>query len=133
MLVALIQWLIFSVVIALLPLLFNLLRDIVRSHGISLVRLFSHGELLIVSAAISASSLGHLFCATKPSSIPNMVAGGACVVVLLIASFLFADISAAWHSNPAVSLNSKAICIGSIIVFGCAVVASTSCVLMGKV
>lgn len=133
MLEALIQWIIFSVVIALLPLLFNLLRDIGKGEGINLVRLFSHGELLLVSAAISAGSLGHLFGAENPSSIPKVVSGGSCVVVLMIASFWFADISGAWQSNPTLTLNSKAVCVGSIIIFTCAVFASSSCVLLGKV
>ena len=133
MLQAFIQWLIFSVVIALLPLLCNLLRDIRKGDGIALVRLFSHGELLLVSAAISASSLGHLFGAKNPSNVLlNILAGGAGVGVLMVASFWFADVSAACHSNPTESIDSKAICVGSIIVFVCAVAASSSCVLLGK-
>ena len=133
MLEAMIEWVMFSVVIALLPLLFNLLRALGKGEGMSLSRLFSHGELLLVSAAISAAGLGHLFDAQSPAIILRVVSGGACVVVLMIASFWFADISGAWDSNPAVRLNLKVICVGSIIIFTCGVIASSCCVLLGEV
>ena len=117
MLEYLIRWIIFSVVIALLPLLFNLLRNIGRGENIGFVRLFSHGELLLVSAAISAGALGQLFGVGSSLSIIKILAGGSCVTIVMVASFWFADISGAYLSNPPVTLNIKAICIGSIIVF----------------
>lgn len=131
MIESLVRWVIFSVIVALLPLGFNLLRDIGRGRGVSFVRLFSHGELLLVSAAISAGALGQLFGVRESLSIAKVISGGACVVILTLASLWFADISGAGDSKP--SLDTKAICKGSMIIFACTVIASCCCVALGKV
>ena len=53
-------WFAFSVVLALLPLLVNLLMFHVDGKPIAWFELVSHGELFLVAAALSADGLGRL-------------------------------------------------------------------------
>jgi hypothetical protein len=53
-----VHWLIFSVVMALLPLIFNSLSLATIGNLLNLSLLLSHGGLLIVSATLSASGIG---------------------------------------------------------------------------
>jgi len=125
------RWLIFSVVIALLPLAFNLLRFSSRGTPLSLLTILSNGELLLISAAIAAAAAGELFASGQNYIKAKLFAGGGCVIVLILASFLFADISVAIASGEKIS--QEAVSTNSIVIFILTVVASGSCVALSEV
>jgi hypothetical protein len=125
----LIRWIIFSVIITLTPLFYNVLRNIGRGKGVNLVKLVANGELLLVSAAISAGALGHLFGSEGTMGRSEILSGGGCVWVLMIATYWFADVSELRESGGGAE---KAIATGSLIIFIIAVIAGFFCVLLGQ-
>jgi hypothetical protein len=125
-----VRWLIFSVVIALLPLAFNYIRILIQGTNPTLVVLLSRGELLLVSAAIAAAAIGELIASGEEWRIAKYVAGGGCVSVLFLTSALFAEISNATYSGAAV--NSALISSSSALLFGFAVVSSASCIVLAE-
>jgi hypothetical protein len=56
----LVRWLIFSVVISLLPLLFRFALEATDGKSPTLSDLLSQGELLLISSAIAAAAVGEL-------------------------------------------------------------------------
>ena len=82
MIECLIQWMIFSVIIALMPLVFNAIRRTMKGQGIDIFEICSEGELLLISAAIAAASLGELFGAENSHNIAKLISGGSCIIIL---------------------------------------------------
>lgn len=130
MLEKLVRWLIFSVVIALLPLAFNLLNIISQENTISFYLIFSHGELLLVSAAITATAIGELVASGKNKAIAKLISGGCCTVDLIVASYWFSLISTS--ISMSIPVNSKMVAQGSIAIFLFSVLASGSCIALSE-
>ena len=132
MLEKVIRWLIFSVLIALLPIGFNYLSMKTKSIPTSLEIICAQGELLIVSAALNAAALGELF-GSGPASlmIAKIIAGGVCVIILLLTSLWFADIAATILLNK--PLDANIIMKGSLFAFFGTVAASGSSVALSEV
>ena len=97
----LVRWLVFSVAIALLPLAFNGLKVLGRGETLTFVSLCSRGELLLISAAISAAAIGELVGRGGGKAIPKLLAVGSCVIILALASWWFADVSFAINYGEA--------------------------------
>jgi hypothetical protein len=91
----LVKWLIFSVILALLPLAFNYLRLEMRGQDATLQALLGNGELLLVAAAISAAAIGEVIGSGKAYGAPKFLAGGGALMILALASMQFADVAAA--------------------------------------
>src|ERR1700722_8075371 len=90
------RWLIFSVVISLLPVLFSLLAQVtMKGNPISLGTLGGHGEFLLISVAILAASLGEGIGRKMDgrSTFPYILAEGVNAIFLILAAFWFAYIS----------------------------------------
>lgn len=124
----LLRWLIFSVILALLPLVFNYLHVVTRGGAPTFDVLLGQGQLLLVVAAISGSALGNLFGSGKNWLGGKMVAGGGSLCILALSSYYFADITAA-SSN----LNFHFIAISSLAFFACAVGSAAGCVALAEV
>ena len=127
----LVRWLVFSVAISLLPLVFNFLRAYGRGATPSLIDLNAHGELLLISAAIAAAAIGELVASGGRYQIAKIIAGGGCVLVLAVASLWFADISAPTSSGALVDY--VRVSNASTVVFMFTVISSASCVVLSEV
>ena len=117
-----VKWIVFSVIISLLPLVFNLLSALNRQKEASLSLLCSHGELLILSAAIAAGSIGELFGGGSERAILKIIAGGGCVAVLFVACLSFADVAQLPQPVPSV------VTVESITIFILTLISSASCI-----
>ncbi|MBN4056090.1 hypothetical protein JYT20_00040 [Rhodothermus sp. AH-315-K08] len=126
----LVKWLIFSVVLALLPIAFNAIHVLTRSGDPTLENLLGGGELLLVAAAISAASIGYLVPGGKDRPVRRIVAAGGAVIVLVMTSYYFADIAAAPVSPP---LDTSVITLLSGLFFLFAVLAGAGCVALEEV
>lgn len=85
-----------------------------------------HGELLLFSVVLSASSIGDLVIESRYTNV-RMINAGVSLMILALCSFWFADINARITNND---LNVIAISWGSTFLFACAVIVSgcTLCV-----
>jgi hypothetical protein len=90
------RWLIFGVLLALVPLLFSWATRQLRAQPSSLDVLLANGELFLVTAALAGAAIGELLGVARASRQPfwEIVAGGCCLIVVVLSAHLFADISA---------------------------------------
>jgi hypothetical protein len=99
----LLKWVIFSVLIALVPIGITFLNQTSEDGApawlVVAKRVLSHGELLLISAAIAADAVGDLIGAGKESLTLKILSGGACVLIILSASLWYSNIAAMVHSG----------------------------------
>jgi len=127
----LIRWFLFGVVIALLPIIFNSLRLFTHGGSLTFGQLVGRGELLLVTAGISAKAIGELIGSSTSMKIPKIIAGGVSLVILALASLYFADVAATYANNQTLDLS--VISRMSLILFLTAVVSGGSCVALAEV
>jgi len=126
---SLVRWAIFAVALALLPILMRGLGSFTRGEGVGFTELFEEGELLLVSAAIVGAALADLV--TESGSklrIRRLTSGGFAGLVGITAAAWFADIAAGRRDGS--NLDPHNIAIGSVVIFGFAVVAGVSCIVL---
>ena len=93
--------------------------------------LIGRGELLLVAAGIASAAVGELFGATPERRILKILAGGAAVIVLSVASYYFADVSAGYGSgDPILPL---VVCHTSLWIFAFALISSSGCVALSQI
>lgn len=94
----LLKWILFSVVISLLPLVadfWNRLMHVDTSNSVVLIiEVLGHGGLLLISGAIAADAIGDLIGSGPEFITLKYVSGGACLAVVLLSSLMYASIAA---------------------------------------
>src|SRR5262245_12879533 len=96
------KWLIFSVALALVPVLVTFLGQITRGAALTWHEGLGRGELLLIAAGLCASSSGELFTAPSSSRLGKILAGGAALLLLLISAGYFAEVAATLRSQTKV-------------------------------
>lgn len=124
--VKLARWVIFSVMIALLPLLFTYIYFLTINKLITLEALLARGELLLISVALAADAMGGLIASGKERPILKIMSGGGCLVSAFFASLYFAAVS----SNTGV--NASWVFWTSVIIFVLVLIAGASCKLLAE-
>ncbi|MDM8564334.1 hypothetical protein QUF74_01625 [Candidatus Halobeggiatoa sp. HSG11] len=126
-----IRWLLFSVLMALLPIVFNALSFEVRGQLNSFSQLISRGELLLIATAICTAAIGELFVSGSKLRILKAIIGGFTVMILTLATAYFVDISAIPLSD--MQLETKTIIVNrSILIFECSVIFGGCCTLLSE-
>lgn len=127
----LLKWSLFGVVFAVLPIIFNLAHALTRRDDISFAALLSHGELLLVSVAVAAASVGELFGARREAfRRTRMILVAASMILICLASGWFADIAAGIRAGE--DLDDQLIAIGSLVMFIFATISGACCVLVAE-
>ena len=128
--IKLIRWAIFSALISLLPLWFNYL--VMRINGFSppLKDLISHGELLLITAGLSAAAVGKVIASGRNYANRKFLAAGGCLIVLLTSSFYFAYISSLYKSAEILDINFIAHI--SLVLYFSAIFSSAACVRLSE-
>lgn len=123
------KWLIFSVILALLPFAFNYLRLASRGVDPTMAKLLGGGELLLVAAGISAAAVGDLIGSGADRRLAKLFAGGGSIVVLCLASLHFADVAAA---RAAPTFDASVVVWSSQMLFAFAVLGGGGCVALAE-
>ena len=85
-----INWIFFSVILALLPILLNFtIVKLSNIRNIGWVELLKDGELFFFSTATSASSIGTLVLNRPPNIALTILIGSLLVIILIMSSCLF--------------------------------------------
>jgi hypothetical protein len=127
-----IRWFMFGVVFATLPIAANYLMAVTQSVAINWGVLLGQGELLLVSAGVTASAAGEL-----QGAVPHVARRFRIVLSGLAYGHVF--LSSLWFANIATSrvdqreIDEAAIARGSTIMFLFAVVTGASCVIVSKI
>jgi hypothetical protein len=121
----LVQWLIFSVAVAIAPLIFSYISQLTRGLDPSIGVILRNGELLLISTAIAAEAIGELLSSKTASPTNKMISGGCSILVLFFGSLWFADITSAIASG--VIVRQDVIVAGSLVIFIFTLISSLSC------
>jgi len=119
-------WLIFTVVISLLPIGFHALQFINRAQSVQLYDVISNGELFIISVGMAATAIGEALSKRSGSSLVLFMVG-ICFILLIISAFLYADVAAMNMANNTSSLK-QVLVTNSLLLYGFTFVCSTCCI-----
>jgi hypothetical protein len=149
----LLAWVIFSVIIGLLPMAFDYFqlsgRNLAPEGLVPAIRaVTADGELCLVAVGLSAAAIGELLITPIAEPQPfvvrvvKMVAIGGCIIIIYLASSMFADASLVdlveernmqLTNTEALLPDPKKISARSIAFFVYAIVASASCIIIAEV
>jgi hypothetical protein len=125
------RWLIFSVTISLVPLIFTAISLASRGNSFDLIDIIGNGELLLISTALCAASVGELFGTSPKYRTLKIVLGGIAVVLLMLAALNFADISAAKTSGT--QIVPDVLKATSLYIFFSSIIVSGGCIVVSEV
>lgn len=121
-----VQWMVFSVGLSLIPLLFTYLASLVSGIEFGYQDIIARGELFLVLIALCGAGIGDMIVSKTSGGISGIVVGGLTVLLLALSALLYAFINA---SNAPSALDREAIanistcffCLG-VISYGCCLV-----------
>ncbi len=122
-------WFIFRVLLALVPILFTVVRILTIGGANPFGTAIERGELVLLTAAICGGSVGVLIGSGATLQIYKIISGGAAIIILMFSSLYFADVSAAYRAG--VPINARHVRQTSLVVFCAGVVFSGACVALG--
>ena len=130
----LIHWMIFSVLLALVPLVFSAFRLFSRGNfsslDASITDVLSRGELLLIAAILCAGASGEVFKSGPSFRILKTISTGGAILLLLFSALYFADVTALQLSGG--HMDGSLIQQTSLQVFLASVVCSASCVALAE-
>lgn len=124
------RWVIFSVLLALVPLGFSALARWTRKQPADLDSILSSGELLLVTVGIVGAAVGELIGTNRKRGWPTteIVAAGMSLLILAVCSLYFADVAAARAAAHVV--DGAVVTKVSLVLCSTGVVSSAICVLL---
>lgn len=123
---SLLRWFLFSVLLALLPLGFAALAKNLDGELVSVFKLVSGGELLLVSVGITGAAVGDLLGRKRDNGNWELAAGWCSVVLVALTAFYYSRVDSVptEHLHRLVS--------GSLYIFVASIMAGAVCVLIGN-
>jgi hypothetical protein len=88
----LLRWLVFGVIISLLPIAVSFLEFVAKDKTPTMRQVMGDGGLLLIISAVCAGSLGEIIGSGQRALAAKIISAGGAVVVLIISSLLFAAI-----------------------------------------
>lgn len=121
-------WLFFTVIIALIPIVFNVVAIIFRdSQQPALLPVLAKGELLIVSVAVGSDAIGRYF-ASDTNEMYKIISACVCFMLVISSAFLFPLFATLPPTETSLSVNDLSSI--SVIMFFATMLSSGVCVLM---
>lgn len=124
------RWLCFSVLVALTPIFFNYLGLLTMKLAPSLNKLLSNGELLLITASMTATAIGEIILSGRNKALMKISACFGCVICLLISALYFAFVSSLTAS--AKTFDPMIVSWVSIGLYIIAFISSTACVVLSE-
>jgi hypothetical protein len=125
------RWLIFTVMVALVPVLYTVLNRLTFSKRVSLATVTAHGELLLIATAIGGSAIGELIgSGTRKRRVHKITCAGVCLVAIMMSTSWFADIASAQEAN--VLMNPTLVGYGSLTMIILMLLAGVGCVVLSE-
>lgn len=96
----LVRWFLFNVLISLTPLIASFMGLRLDNQPYSVHALTARGELLLISTTIASAAVGELIPTGRNRATLKLVAGGSCMLLILLSSLFFAAIQARPSPDP---------------------------------
>jgi hypothetical protein len=119
-------WILFSMGISLLPVVFNLLTLSGSQESPSVANVLGNGELLMVAIGLSGAALGELFGTSSQSEIARILITFFSFINAACAAFYYADTVSRGSQDP------NAAVIVSLVIFAVAVACGGSAVALPR-
>ncbi len=133
MVTRIVRWLVFTVLVALLPFAFFVARAFSHNEPTGWAEIAGGGDLYLLAGAFTASAVGELVGSGSDRwPVRKLAAAGLAVLLLALSSLLFADAFAARSAGAADNLDRRAVGGMSAVVLVLAVVASGGCVALAE-
>jgi hypothetical protein len=100
----LILFLFFRVLLSLVPIVYNGVRIATTGGQDPFGTAIERGELLLLTAAMCGGSVGVLIGSGATFQIYKIIAGGAAIIILMLSSLYYADISALYRAGTAINV-----------------------------
>jgi hypothetical protein len=126
----LIVWIIFSVIVALTPIIFNAILTFITGSTPTLSQLLKNGELLIIAVAVGADAVGKLVGSGTSKKIYKILSAGVCILLIIVSSLLFSAIS---MTSIGASFDPLRVAHVSIYVYLLTMITSGSCIILAEV
>lgn len=130
-----VRWVVFSAILALVPLVFSVFRVAARNEQMSLEESVTFvllgGELFLIGAILCGSGLGELVGDRYRFLLPKTLLAGFMLSILLFSAMSFADVTALQFSGEPV--NARFVQRSAWLVYASAVISSTCSVGMSEV
>ncbi len=123
--ITLVKWFMFSVLIALIPLLFNSFFQFTETQNVSMSSAVKHGELALITVLMCATAIGDLLASKGESKSIKLIFSGLALLVLVFSALFFGWVSA---TNPIVQKPSASIRDVSIVLYLFGLTVSSVCV-----
>jgi len=143
LLLRVVLWVIFSVIIGLLPFLTKLQKLYVRNSSTDLQTMFSDGSLFVVSSIVAASAVGELVInlfrqnsMKRGISILGIIIFGATMIIIYFGGSSFADImvdGGAFLDHATKELSKERVASLSVNLFICAILSGLGCLFVAEV
>jgi hypothetical protein len=101
------RWIIFGVIVSILPLIFSYVSIIFRSRPATLTAVLGNGELLVVLWPLCAAAIGELFGSdgNPDLAVYQVISGGSATVILIVSTLLFAFVTNAKVDHASINEN----------------------------
>jgi len=126
------RWVMFSIVLSLLPLGMKALSLSTRAHEFNWSSIVSHGELLIITITMCTTAIAELFCSGSKNKLLKLVAGSFTISVLIVSSGYFSDISVAFELSQSTNFNPIVILQYQLWLFGIAFGLGIFCIFLSE-
>ncbi|HEY0025278.1 MAG TPA: hypothetical protein VGB24_20355 [Longimicrobium sp.] len=120
------RWFIFGVLISLIPLAVSYFSLKLDRRAPTLGGLLAGGELLLISTTVAAGCIGELIPVSRGKPVEKLIAGGACMLIVLFSTSCFAAVKSRASPDP------SPIRATSLLLFASAVVAGAGCVYLAN-
>jgi hypothetical protein len=128
----LLRWIMFSIVLALLPLGMKYLSLVTRNHEFSLSNIVSHGELLLITITMCTTAIAELLCSGSGKKLPKLFVGSWTILILIVATGYFADISVAFELGQAEKFSKSTIFYYQVWLFVLSFLFGIACIFLSE-
>lgn len=125
-----IRFVIYGVVVALLPIAIKCIHIVMYGEVLTLPAILSNGELLLVTVALTAGGIGEVVSSGESLGATKLLAAGGCVIILVLSAAWFGQISASLTNS--VAYDRSIVASGSLTIFILAFVSSLTCVVASE-
>jgi hypothetical protein len=98
-------FLFFRVLLSLVPIVYNGVRIATTGGQDPFGAAIERGELLLLTAALCGGSVGVLIGSDATFQIYKIISGGAAIIILMLSSLYYADISSLYRQGVPVNVN----------------------------